>query len=175
MRRGIIVEDEAWNEKSDKDVEMALLFPFAPSTSPSVMSEDENDNDASRYFTFNNNNINNNQRTIEKPAMQQDQDPLDWRHMMLSPSTHPSSLQHDNTSFIADDDFATLKSPPLYSRSPSGYETLRDSDFDPDDPFLSSPLRAPLSSHDTYSGRSEEYEGVEGIYRFLRECEDVRR
>ncbi|KAK0509488.1 hypothetical protein JMJ35_007882 [Cladonia borealis] len=169
VRRGIIVEDEAWNEKSNKDVEMALLFPFAPSTSPSVMSEDGNDDDAARYFTFNNNS---NQRMMEKPV-QQDQDQLDWRHMMLSPSTHPSSL-HDNTSFI-DNDFATLKSPiitPLYSRSPSGYETLRDSDFDPDDPFLS-PLRAP--SHDTHSRRSEEYEGVEGIYRFLRECEDVRR
>ena len=166
VRRGIIVEDEAWNEKSNKDVEMALLFPFAPSTSPSVLSEDENDDDAARYFTFNNK-----KRMMENPAVQQDQ--LDWRHMMLSPSTHPSSL-HDNTSFI-DEDFATLKSPiitPHYSRSPSGYETLRDSDFDPDDPFLS-PLRAP--SHDTRSRRSEEYEGVEGIYRFLRECEDVRR
>ena len=167
MRRGIIVEDEAWNEKQNKDVEMALLFPFAPSTSPSVMSEDENDNDAARYFTFNNHN----QYMIEKPV-QQDQDQLDWRPMMHSTSTHPSSL-HDNTSFI-DDDFATLKSPPHYSRSPSGYETLRDSDIDPDDPFLSSPLRA-RSSHDAGSRRSEEYEGVEGIYRFLRECEDVRR
>lgn len=168
VRRGIIDEDEAWNEKGNKDVEMALLFPFAPSTSPSVMSEENDNDDAARYFTFNPNN-----QRMEKPLLQQ-QDQLDWRHM-LSPSTHPDSL-HDNTSF--DDDFATLKSPMIspHSRfSPSGYETLRDSDFDPDDPFCHtmSPLRAP-SLHGTRGG-SEDYEGVEGIYKFLQECEDVRR
>lgn len=160
VRRGIIVEDEAWNEKGNKDVEMALLFPFAPSTSPSVMSEE--DDDAARYFTFNSN------QRMEKPVQQ---DQLDWRHM-LSPSTYPDSL-HDNTSF---EDFATLKSPMIspHSRSPSGYESLRDSDFDPDDPFhhTLSPLRAP--SHDTRGGSSD-YEGVEGIYKFLQVCEDVRR
>ena len=159
MRRGIIAEDEAWNDQSNKDVEMALLFPFAPSTTPSIMSE-END-DAAHYFTYNN-------QHMEKPVQQ---DQLDWRHM-LSPSTYPDSL-HDNTSF---DDFATLKSPLLnpHSRSPSGYDSLRDSDFDPDDPYYQtfSPLRAP--SHDTRGG-STDYEGVEGIYKFLQVCEDVRR
>ncbi len=160
MRRGIIVEDEAWNEKDNKDVEMALLFPFAPSTSPSVMSEE--DDDAARYFTFNSN------QRMEKPVQQ---DQLDWRHM-LSPSTYPDSL-HDNTSF---DDFATLKSPMTKPHSPSlsGYDSLRDSDFDPDDPFhhTLSPLRAP--SRGTRGG-STDYEGVEGIYKFLQVCEDVRR
>ena len=169
MRRGIIVEDEAWNDQSNKDVEMALLFPFAPSTSPSVMSEEnDDDDDAARYFTYNNDN---NQRG-QKPVQQDDQ--LDWRNM-LSPSTYPDSL-HDNTSF---DDFATLISPMMmpHSDSPSGYESLRDSDFDPDDPYYRtlSPLRAP-SSHDKRGGcGSTEYEGVEGIYRFLQVCEDVRR
>lgn len=161
MRRGVIVEDEAWNEKDNKDVEMALLFPFAPSTSPSVMSE-END-DAARYFTFNNN------QRMGKPVQQ---DQLDWRHM-LSPSTCPDSL-HDNTSF---DDFATLKSPMInpHSDSPSGYDSLCDSDFNPDDPYYRtlSPLRAP--SHDTRGGGTTDYEGVEGIYKFLQVCEDVRR
>lgn len=166
VRRGVIVEDEAWNDQSNKDVEMALLFPFAPSTSPSVMSEENDDDDAARYFTFNNNN-----KRIEKPVQQNDQ--LDWRHM-LSPSTYPDSL-HDNTSF---DDFATLISPKInpHSRSPSGYESLRDSDFDPDDPYYEtlSPPRAP-SSHNARGGGSTDYEGVEGIYRFLQVCEDVRR
>ena len=165
VRRGIIVEDEAWNDQSNKDVEMALLFPFAPSTSPSVMSE-ENDDDAARYFTYNNNS-----QRAQKPVQQEDQ--LDWRHM-ISPSTYPDAL-HDNTSYAA---FATQKSPIItsHSRSPSGYESLRDSDFDPNDPYYRtlSPLRAP-SSHDKRGGGSTEYEGVEGIYRFLQVCEDVRR
>ena len=167
VRRGIIVEDEAWNDQSNKDVEMALLFAFAPSTSPSVMSEENDDDDAARYFTY---KTNNNQRA-QKPMQQDDQ--LDWRNM-LSSSTYPDSL-HDNTSF---DDFATLKSPVItpHSRSPSGYESLRDSDFDPNDPYYRtlSPLRAP-SSRDKRGGGSTEYEGVEGIYRFLQVCEDVRR
>ena len=168
VQRGVIVEDEAWNDQSNKDVEMALLFPFAPSTSPSIMSE-EYDDDAARYFTFNNNNNNNNNQRIEKPVQQ---DQLDWRHM-LSPSTYRDSL-HDNTSFA---DFATLISPKInpHSRSPSGYESLRDSDFDPDDPYYEtlSSLRAP--SQGTRGGGSKDYEGVEGIYRFLQVCEDVRR
>ena len=174
VRRGIIVEDEAWNDQSDKDVEMALLFPFAPSTSHSVMSaenhNDDDDDDAARYFAYNSNN-NNNQRA-QKPVQQDDQ--LDWRNM-LSPSAIPDSL-HDNTSFA---DFATLKSPLItpHSRSPSGYESLRDSDFDPDDPYYRtlSPLRAPSSFDTRRGGGSTEYEGVEGIYRFLQVCEDVRR
>ena len=152
VRRGVILEDEAWDEKGNKEVEMALLFPFAPCTSPSAPSED----DAADYFN---------------PPKPVQQDQVDWRHM-LSPSTHSDSL-HDNTSF---EDCATLKSPFLHPQSPSGYESLRESDFDPDDPYYQnySPLRAP--SHSTKGvSTAGDYEGLEGIYKFLQVCEDSRR
>ena len=146
------MEDEAWDEKGNKEVEMALLFPFAPSTSRSMVSED----DAAGYFN---------------PPKPTQQDQLDWKHM-ISPSTHPVSL-HDNASF---EDYATLKSPIVNPDSPSGYESLRESDFDPDDPYYHtySPLRAP--SHSTKGASiGRDYEGLEGIYKFLQVCEDVRR
>lgn len=152
VRRGVILEDEAWDEKGNKEVEMALLFPFAPSTSTSASSKD----DAAEYFN---------------PPQPIQQDEVDWRHM-LSPSTRPDSL-HDSTGF---EDYATLKSPFLHSQSPSGYESLRESDFDPDDPYYEnhSPLRAP--SHSTKGvSTAGDYEGLEGIYKFLQVCEDVRR
>ena len=152
VRRGVILEDKAWDEKGNKEVEMALLFPFAPSTSPSASSED----DAAEYFN---------------PPKPIQQDQVDWRHM-LSPSTRPDSL-HDTTGF---EDYATLKSPFLHSQSPSGYESLRESDFDPDDPYYEnySPVRAP--SHNTKGvSTAGDYEGLEGIYKFLQVCEDVRR
>lgn len=145
VRRGIIVEDEAWAEGGEKDVEMALLFPFAPSTSLSVVSEG---GDRAYYFD-------------EKPFQQEK---LEWQNM-LSPSTCGQSI-HDYTSF--EDIAATLKSPIISPDSPSGYESLRESDFDPVDPYYDtwSPTKAP--SH-------QSYEGVEGIYKFLQVCEDSRR
>lgn len=147
VRRGVVVEDDAWGsmaEGGEKDVEMALLFPFAPSTSPLIVSED---NDGAYYFD-------------ENPVQQEK---LEWRGM-LSPSTH-GDLLHDNNSF--EDIAMTLKSPMIHPDSPSGYESLRDSDFASDDPYYQMPtLQAP-----THQG----YEGVEGIYKFLQVCEDSRR
>ncbi|KAK4697849.1 hypothetical protein P7C71_g295, partial [Lecanoromycetidae sp. Uapishka_2] len=148
VRRGVITEDEGWAEGGEKDVEMALLFPFAPSTAPSVVSEDEG---GAYYFD-------------ENPFQQER---MEWRGM-ISPSTRGQSL-HDNTSF--EDLAATLKSPVINanrSYSPSGYESLRDSDFASDDPYYQ-----PLSSLNASSHQS--YEGVEGIYKFLQVCEDSRR
>lgn len=147
VRRGVIIEDEGWAEGGEKDVEMALLFPFAPSTSPSVVSEGE----AGAYYFD------------EKPFQQEK---LEWQNM-LSPSTPGQSL-YDNTSF--EDIAATLRSPALNPHSPgqSGYESLRDSDFASDDPYY--PAMSPLKASSHHS-----YEGVEGIYKFLQVCEDSTR
>lgn len=146
------MEDETWDEKGNKEVEMALLFPFAPSTCASMVSKE----DAAEYFN---------------PPKPTQQDQLDWRHM-ISPSMHSVSL-HDNTSF---EDYATLKSPIVNPDSPSGYESLRESDFDPDDPYhhTYSPLRVP-SQNTKRASIGGDYEGLEGIYKFLQVCEDVRR
>ncbi|KAL6717923.1 hypothetical protein ACLMJK_004008 [Lecanora helva] len=146
IRRGVIVEDEAWT--TEKDVEMALLFPFAPIGSDASAQDTE---DGGEYF----------ERQPRGQPYQPDE--LEWRNM-LSPSTPhtPPSTQSRHT-----------LSPPRKLTAPSDYESLRDSDFAFDDPHYhySSPLEAPTHS----TNLSGDYEGVEGIYKFLQECEDSRR
>ena len=144
VRRGVIVEDETWNV--EKDVEMALLFPFAPVDAHDVVSESD---DGEGYF--------------ERKPMDQGHRPekLEWRHM-LSPSAENFS-QPDST----------LHSPSRKINTPSGYESLGQSDFASDDPCYHniSPIKA--SKHGT--SHSADYEGVEGIYKFLQVCEDSRK
>ena len=163
VRRGVVVEDEGWHTvqvekagRADKDVEMALLFPFAPNTTPSLPSEG-----GEYYFT----------EPTQRRQRQSDQ--LDWRNM-LSPSQHSQSTAeslHDNHSF----EELTLKSPDLHARSPiSGYESLRESDFASEDPYLDTASQVKPAAHGT-GAEIGEYEGLEGIYKFLQVCEEARR
>lgn len=55
---------------------------------------------------------------------------------------------------------------PWIASSPSGFSSLRDSDFADDDDLF---VRA-----DDDAG-PQGYDGLEGIYRFLRECDGARR
>ncbi|KAL8839085.1 MAG: hypothetical protein Q9170_001867 [Blastenia crenularia] len=155
--RGVIREDEAWND--DKDVEMALLFPFAPNNAI------KDSGDESALFT----------KTIQADdeiAPEQ----LEWRNMM-SPSGHDG--QHTDDHSTSFDQINTpgstymshLSQGMMTPRSPSGYESLRESDFAADDPYYHQDL-SPRRS------RGQEAEGIQGlqsIYRFLAECDDARR
>lgn len=164
VKRGVAVEDEGWNTsevekaaRAEKDVEMALLFPFAPNDASSQSSEGEE-----YYFT-------NRARREQRPEQ------LDWRNM-LSPSQRSQcaseSLQDSHSVF----EDMTLKSPGLHPHSPiSGYESLRESDFASEDPYVqtASPARTG-TTHRTRAGGGD-YEGLEGIYKFLQVCEEARR
>ncbi|KAL8761221.1 MAG: hypothetical protein Q9184_002653 [Pyrenodesmia sp. 2 TL-2023] len=80
VRRGIIREDEAWND--DKDVEMALLFPFASTESFNKMDSE------SALFA----------KTIqahEGIAPEQ----MEWRHMMSLSERHHQHSDEDLSSF----------------------------------------------------------------------------
>ena len=163
VRRGVVVEDEGWHTaqfgkggQAEKDVEMALLFPFAPNSTPSIPSEG-----GDYYFTH--------------PTQRQRQpERLDWRNM-LSPHQHSqysAGSLRDNRS-VED---TTLKSPGLPAHSPiSGYESLRESDFASEDPYFhtASPVTAPATCRTKVE--SGEYEGLEGIYKFLQVCEEAKR
>ena len=174
VMRGVVVEDEGWHhtaqvgtagQAAEKDVEMALLFPFAPlATSPSPSSSSlPSEGGGEFYFT---------NPTLPKRQRQRPEQ-LDWMNM-LSPSQHSpytaESLHDDNHS----GEETTLKSPDLHARrSPiSGYESLRDSDFASEDPYFHSPS-SPVKAATTH--KSGEYEGLEGIYKFLQICEEVKR
>jgi len=157
VRRGVVKEDEAW--RGDKAAEMALLFPFASTSDAISESADE-------YF--------------EPAATKREPEKLDWRHM-LSPSERRSVTPYSNTlstittftELVHQDSILT----PL--ESPEGYESLRASDFGSEDPPMSyhhyQQSDVDLRSKSTERCASEEYEGLEGIYKFLRECEQARR
>ena len=163
VKRGVVVEDEGWYTahverpgQAEKDVEMALLFPFAPNGAPSLSSE------GGAYFSTN--------------PVQQERQPerLDWRHMM-SPSQrsrYTAESLHDDGSVEA----MTLTSPDLRAHSPmSGYESLAESDFASEDPYFNT--TSPVKAAVPHGSRAEsgDYEGLEGIYKFLQVCEEARR
>lgn len=152
--RGIIREDEAWSH--DRDVEMALLFPLAPG-----------DCDAT-HGTWGEGNGYFEDRSPASTTPEQ----LDWRQMMSTDG--PSARASEN------DDMVNLRlseltgpqnTAPATSKSPSGYESLGDdSNFPPEDPYP----RCPETPIQPTAACSEDFEGLEGIYRFLKECEDAR-
>lgn len=143
IQRGIIREDEAWEQ--DRDVEMALLFPFAPETMGP--SEDEEANDCFG------------------PASAASEQ-LDWRHMMAPQESVPIDEVTSNGPAPGGRRASYQK-----SKSLSGYESLGESDFTEADPYV----REEMQTREFSVSGSEGYEGLEGIYRFLKECEDARR
>ena len=151
VRRGVVVEDEGWHTaQAEKDVEMALLFPFAPNATPSLPSEG-----GEYYFT--------------KPVQRKRQpEQLNWRNMLSPSQRSQCTAQSPVRGNHSVEEDVTLKSPPI-----SGYESLRESDFASEDPYF------PIASPVTHGARGEEsageFEGVEGIYRFLRVCDEARR
>ncbi|KAH7385766.1 hypothetical protein BKA66DRAFT_416429 [Pyrenochaeta sp. MPI-SDFR-AT-0127] len=131
VQRGVVHQDEDFD--AFVGTEIALLFPFAPSRTPSECD----------FF--------------DKPVgdRQYVQPIIDWQHM-LSPSSLSSEAYstHSEHSFDQLEDFAEEHNPWLSSSSPSGYESLHTSEAD--DMNMHSPL---------------EYQGVEGMYRFMSQCE----
>ena len=161
--RGIIREDEAWVH--DRDVEMALLFPLAPGDSDATNDEIWRHFGNSCYF----------EHDSLTPCTTPTPEQLDWRQMMSAQGVSDRST----TSFINDKNnmvhlrMSELTSaqntlPTASKKSLSDYESLGDdsSNFPPDDLYLPQPNPAPA--------RSEDYEGLQGIYRFLKECEEAR-
>ena len=147
VHRGMIVEDESWS--AEKDVEMALLFPFAPVGAESGAASEYAVQD--EYFG-------------QKPLDEKHgTEALDWRQM-LSPPIKTQSLSS----------IATSTPFPPNADTPSGYESLRDSDFASDDPYYRQSVPpSTISPRNKIS--SADYEGVEGIYKFLQVCEEARR
>jgi len=150
LQRGIIKQDPDFDSYNGTDI--ALLFPYAPSKSPSECS----------FF--------------EKPVVQRKVDQLWWDDPALyeqrpstpvlrnlpSPDYSTMSEQSYEMDGIPDD---VLSGNPWLS-SPSGYETIHSSDLDSPRMFAKEPSGAstPL-----------EYQGIEGIYRFMEQLDAAER
>lgn len=128
VQKGVIHQDEDFD--AFVGTEIALLFPFASSRTPSECS------------------------FYEKPVTDRQQ-PIDWQHMMTPSVTSSNSDLFSNHSEDGMDfeDFVE-ENPWALPSSPSGYESLHISDADDMD------HHTPL-----------EYQGIEGIYRFMGHCE----
>ncbi|PSN73199.1 hypothetical protein BS50DRAFT_568776 [Corynespora cassiicola Philippines] len=127
VQRGVVHQDEDFD--SFVGTEIALLFPFASSRTPSECS----------FF--------------EKPVDERQYPVIDWQHMMT-----PSVRSADDYSTHSENgmDFEDLTyEPNPWISSPSGYESLHSSDLEE---FTD--MHTPL-----------EYQGLEGIYRFMEQCE----
>lgn len=163
IERGIVREDEAW--QSDRDSEMALLFPFAPGIESQVPSADE-----AMLFSG---------KLLSDPP-----DGLNRHHMMSPPRSVTSILSAASNDEVFDKltDYRSFVDPGqgdnnhhIHSAM-SGYGGLFGSDFASSDAYLPSQndfIPRGQSSLDM-GGSAAAFEGVEGIYRFLRECEDAR-
>lgn len=150
--RGIVREDESWDH--DRDVEMALLFPFAP-TSQS----------GSEYFEH---------RATVDTVIAPEQ--VEWQAMM-SPS---AGIDTPGSTLSYEDIGHPIMTPAYDSASHSGYESMKESDFACHDPYLHNyshshhhrGARNPSSGIGSQQ-QSHDFEGLEGIYRFLQECDDA--
>lgn len=163
IRRGVIVEDPSWAQSRDAD--MALLFPFAPMEHSYSESESDLDGLADygrEYFVRPG-------RKLKNSESGNGGELISTLHSQaLTPSISSSQPEEDYTSFISDisasEGFPTLL--------PSSYASIA----------LSSASHTSHRHGDSHSLTETEpemetaqYEGVEGIYRFLQEIEDARR
>lgn len=158
IERGIVREDEAW--QLDRDSEMALLFPFAPGVEIQAPSDDE-----AMLFSG------------QLPAAPSKE--INWHQMMSPPRSVTSILSAASNDEVFDTltEHRSLVDPERqdnnYIHSAiSGYGGLCGSDFASDDAYLSG--QNGLLPRESSLDRSTAYEGLEVIYRFLRECEDAR-
>jgi hypothetical protein len=136
VQRGVIRQDENFNDWNR--VEMALLFPFAPSRAPSEFTE--------------------------SPERYHRREEVDWRNMLTPEENDSPGLSRQSDTGLDYENTEAEEHNPWLS-SPSGYSSLHGSDEE-EMYFAQSRQKAPTAS---------EFEGLEGIYRFLEECDQAKR
>lgn len=140
IRRGLVYQDADFD--AHNATEIALLFPFASSKTPSEITSSP-------------------KVQLSKP---QRGEQLGWAEM-ISARQSP----HYSTRSIMSHDFEEIENVEAnpWVRSPSGYSSLHASDEgDVAGYFQAQPMSVCQPS---------EYEGLEGVYKFLEECDRARR
>jgi hypothetical protein len=151
IQRGIVGQDKDFDIYNG--TEIALLFPFAPSQSPSECSFYEKSVSHRRF-------------NPEK---------LWWDTTDIVPEAPDSpilgNLPTPDFSTMSDSglEFDDLADDSPWLSSPSGYESFRSSERDE---LGSSPRK---SSQEDSQHTPLEYQGIEGIYRFIQQCDDAAR
>ena len=159
VKRGIVKEDEEWT--GARDAEMALLFPFAESRPTSSVDrkeyEDGDEDDAvTNYFD---------DAYLQTSFSQREA--LDWRSMLLPLESPVRSPGYSTRSLTSKDDFSSLKESNTLTFDNVWAE---EEDASVEGSRLS---RSRTSLRPTAATGASEYEGVEGIYKFLAECDSA--
>jgi len=156
VQRGVLHQDEEFD--AFVGTEIALLFPFAPSEAPSECEFYERVSVHGRQFA---------------------QPPIEWQEMMDEDVDEES----EGSARTASDPYSTLSEDGL------AYEDLAEMNpWEEDSPYGRSPYAtsASPSGYGSFQALSEaaleeeerdrrhtplEYQGIEGIYRFMEQCE----
>ena len=161
IQRGIVTQDADFDAFAGTEV--ALLFPFAPSTAPS-----EHKDTIEQWFS-------------EPPKRMGKREKVEWAGMLTPSDTSSASEispdQFSTCSALSEDlcneEFAYVEMSNPWDveaasvSTPSGYETLHYSS-----PSTSSASRGRGRVNETEGPL--EYQGFEGIYRFIEECDSAR-
>ena len=153
VQRGTVREDPEWSdEHGDKDVEMALLFPWAPSQTPT-------------------------EHLFSPPAKAQPMQDLDWGDMMSKSAADPAAdptpdTNHSESSMIQISLQEGFSSSWQDASCASSFDELQASDIETNDELgfgmdLTQVRTAQLVD-------STAYEGMEGVLRFLEQCDSRR-
>lgn len=157
IKRGIVGQDEDFDTRNG--TEMALLFPFAPSKTASEAGHE----------------------MWDRPIKRIKKDRVEWHEMLTPPQRGSGGFSHVSATSQSPDAFEIIDEAmgqnPWIS-SPSGYSSLHESDLlDTDDPvtyFFQPQNTSVRERHTGHSSANRDYEGVEGIYRFIEECDRAR-
>jgi hypothetical protein len=158
IKRGMVGQDENFDTRNG--TEMALLFPFAPSNSASEAGLE----------------------VPNRPTKRVKKDRLEWHEMLTPPQRGSAGFSHLSATTQSHDAFEMIDEAigqnPWIS-SPSGYSSLHESELlETDDPvaYFFQPQRniSVQGRHEVHPGAADGYEGLEGIYRFIEQCDRVR-
>jgi len=158
IKRGIVGQDEDFDLQNGTDI--ALLFPFAPSKTASQACFDSNCDD----------------RPIKRPK----RDPVQWREMLSPPQQPSAGFSHVSATSQSFQLIDGVLEPNPWISSPSGYSSLHESELHEDDDadnvgmYFFQPRNPTLRDQNFQSADRNGYEGLEGIYRFIEECDRAR-
>ncbi|KAJ9607650.1 hypothetical protein H2200_007728 [Cladophialophora chaetospira] len=155
IKRGIVGQDEDFDTRNG--TEMALLFPFAPSKTASETG------------------VENYGRAIKRIK----KDRVEWHEMLTPPQRGSAGLSHVSATNRSHDEFEFVDEAMggnPWIESPGDYSSLHESELlETDDPVTyffqpqpAVPARYEQSNPDTG------FEGLEGIYRFIEQCDRAR-
>lgn len=172
VRRGIVGQDEDFDVQHG--AEMALLFPFAPSK---VASE-----------------VDHNEAYVRRATKRAKREHVDWCEMLSPAQSHNQSPsagsfefetvsprlqgEQDGVMGFMSTDGEIVANPWLSDPRPvslSDYESLHPSEAEADVAMYFQPDHRTYSTKRTHEDTQADYEGIEGIYRFIEQCDRARR